>query len=96
MWVEFYEDYFEQHPNEAMEVSDGENVRFVTGDSEIDDLEKRIAEDSITPEEIDQILGSWIGEKPKQVKQERDRAVEIVEMEKRLQDEVGEGFNDSR
>lgn len=96
MWVEFYEDYFEQHPNEALEVNDGEDVRFVTGDSEIDDLEKRIAEDSITPEEIDEILGSWIGEKPKQAKQERNRAVEIVEMERRLQDEVGEGFNDSR
>jgi len=37
---------------------DGE-VQFVTGDEEIDDLEKRIANGSISDEEIVAVLASW-------------------------------------
>ncbi len=83
LWVEFYEDHFEQkeelekfvrdNPLAArnlgldtamMELKDGEDVQFVTGDPEIDELERRMAEGDITDAEVQEIMSDWGGPLP--------------------------------
>jgi len=87
LWVEFYEDYFDKDPNAAFDELDAdENVRFVTGDEEFDDLERRITEGTISDEEISEILLRWEGKTPKTSESTQDTA--IVE-------DIGEGFDDT-
>lgn len=86
--VEFYEDYYEEHKAEALEVGAVEgDVQFVTGDPEIDALEKRMAEGSITDEEVQRILASWSGDEPP--KETPAPLVDAVE-------DIGDGFHDER
>jgi hypothetical protein len=65
LWVEFYEDYYHAKPDHAIEEIDKNGtVQFVTGDPEMDELEKRIAEGTISDEEIQQVLAGWESGKP--------------------------------
>jgi len=84
LWVEFYEDYYAAEPNKgSLDLEEGENVQFVTGDPEIDELEKRIANDDITQEEVQEMLSSWVESPPEQI----DESFVPVD--------IGEGFNDT-
>lgn len=85
MWVEFYEDYFDHHKTamveEIDEIEEGDNVQFVTGDDEYDDLERRITEGTISDEEVAEVLSRWEGKTPPtQATSDPD---------------IGDGFNDT-
>ena len=58
------------------------DLQFVTGDPEVDELEKRLADGSISDEEVDKILAGW--SVPRDTPAEDLAAV----------DELGDGFSD--
>ena len=93
LWVEFYEDYYETHPNEALDdVAENDNVQFVTGDPEFDALERRIVEGA-PDEEILAELSSWVsgdGEPQHDVEADVDQEEAFRQLE-----ELGEGFADN-
>ena len=94
LWVEFYEDYFEENPNEAFEISKEDDVQFVTGDDSFDEVERRLADGSMSLEELDAVLDGWEGKTPKK-KQEQNkaRASQLEAMERQVE-EIGEGFSE--
>ena len=87
MWVEFYEDYYENNPAAALEEFEDDDVQFVTGrDKEFDELEERLANDDISDEELNSILDGWEGGEPEESEEKQAR--------EELLDEVGDGFED--
>lgn len=78
-----------------MEVTEDDDVVFVTGDDEFDDLERRLSDGSISDEEMNEILDSWEGVTPEKRKQEESKAEVIEEYERRLEQELGDGFEDT-
>ena len=88
--LEFYEDYYDSNAEgkleRELEEDDGEEVCFVTGDEEFDELEKRITEGTISDEELETVLNSWTGETPKAKDAEKVEA---------LVSEIGDGFEDA-
>lgn len=82
--MEFYEDYYTDNKGAALEaeVSEDGDVQFVTGDPEVDELERRLAAGDITDEEVQDILNKWAGVKPDA------RAPES------LVEDIGEGFDE--
>ena len=61
LWLEFYEDYYSENKEAELEVEEGDDVTFVTGDSEFDEVEKRLSEGSISDEELENVLSKWEG-----------------------------------
>ena len=90
LWMEFYEDYYEAKPSEIDIDEDGEDVVFVTGDPEYDELEKRISEGTISDDEIQEVLRGWGGERSKDGEMtEQDPVVE------QPIPDIGSGFEDN-
>lgn len=95
LWVEFYEDFYYDNPASEIEALDGaETVQFITGDPELDELEKQIANGEIGEQDVQDILYSWEhgGKKP-----DRSTTKPPEPPKPPTQDavEIGEGFDDS-
>lgn len=85
LWAEFYEDYYLNDPNAAIEEFEDEDIQFVTGDTEYDELERRLAEGDISDDELNAILDGWTaGDEPPA----QPAAQEHVE-------DIGDGFDDT-
>lgn len=93
LWVEFYEDYYEAHPQEALDdLTEHDNVQFVTGDAEFDALESRIVEGA-SDEEILAAITAWEsgdGVPENDVDADADQEEVFRQLE-----ELGEGFADN-
>ena len=59
LWVEFWEDHYAAHPEERTVMDENENVQFVTGDEDIDGIEKRIATGDLSDEDLVKELEGW-------------------------------------